>query len=212
LQQGWSPQCEDRLTDPGEYGVVKAGCVNGGRFHPLEHKALPADAFPRLEYLLRAGDLLVSRASGSLDLIGSAAVIPVDSPTNLMLCDKVYRLAVDSGADASYIAVMLQAHQVRELIKLGVSGAEGMANNLPSSVIRALPVPAAPVEEQRDVVRQAQASSIRTARLADVFERSIAALVEHRQALISAAVTGELDVPEMRENPSHLVCPTTARG
>lgn len=194
MEQGWSPQCDDRTAGPDEYGVVKAGCVNGGRFRAAEHKVLPADTVPRLEYLLRPGDLLVSRASGSLDLIGSAAVVPEDGPRNLLLCDKVYRLRVDGNTSAVFLALMLRARQVREAIKLGVSGGEGMANNLPGGVVRGLPLPVVPNNEQCAIVARLQFQQAAVARLVRRLSRSIELLIERRQALITAAVTGELDV------------------
>jgi type I restriction enzyme S subunit len=32
IEQGWSPQCENRLADEDEWGVLKVGCVNGATF------------------------------------------------------------------------------------------------------------------------------------------------------------------------------------
>ncbi len=58
LEQGWSPQCEERVAGEGEYGVLKAGCVNNGVFRPEQHKALPETIAPRLEYLVAPGDLV----------------------------------------------------------------------------------------------------------------------------------------------------------
>lgn len=148
IEQGWSPQCEDRLAENGEWGVVKAGCVNSGRFDPIQHKALPADMEPRREYVLRKGDLLMSRASGSTDLIGSVGVVGEISD-NLLLCDKVYRIRLDrTRAQADFVAHVLRGHQAREHIKNGISGAEGMANNLPTSVVKDLLLPNVPVSEQ----------------------------------------------------------------
>jgi len=195
MEQGWSPQCEDRVAEPSEFGVIKAGCVNGGQFRGSKQKALPPDTPPRLEYILHPGDLLVSRASGSLDLIGSAAVVPDHAPPNLLLCDKVYRLGAGPEMEAEFLALMLRAHPVREEIKLGVSGAEGMANSLPSGVVRSLPIPAAPTSKQREMVCTSRAFAVRTGCIVHGLERSITLLREHRQALITAAVTGELPVP-----------------
>lgn len=198
LEQGWSPQCEDRPTSSGEFGVLKAGCVNGGSFRPAEHKALPPATTPRLEYLVRAGDLLMSRASGSLDLIGSAAVIPPNAPANLLLCDKVYRLSAGGRADATFIALMLRSRPVREAIKLGTSGAEGMANNLPSSTVRGLHIPAAPLDHQRAVTAEILSLDKQHEQAQRNLKRSLDLLEERKRALITAAVTGQFDVTTAR--------------
>ncbi|MEV8002823.1 restriction endonuclease subunit S [Streptomyces parvus] len=194
IEQGWSPQCEDRLTRTGEWGVVKAGCVNSGTFDPLQHKTLPSDIEPRLEYALEEGDLLMSRASGSQDLIGSVGIITC-APSNLLLCDKVYRLTVDRTlTKPDFVAYMLRSHSVREHIKLGVSGGEGMANNLPVAVVKDCVLPNMPLSTQAEVVRSLDQGVEVTARARAALKESISLLAERRQALITAAVTGQFDV------------------
>jgi type I restriction enzyme S subunit len=199
IEQGWSPQCEDRLSSFGEWGVVKSGCVNGGVFDITQHKTLPAAIAPVLRYRLRAGDLLMSRASGSVDLIGSIAVLPVDLPPNLLLCDKVYRLRMDrTRMSPPFVALMLRTHRVREQIKLGISGADGMANNLPTATVTNLPIPDVPLAEQSHIVNDLQdrQSAIREARL--MLENQLSLLAERRQALLTAVVTGQIDVTTAR--------------
>src|SRR5690606_22271243 len=70
IEQGWSPPSENRPVQPGEWGVLKVGCVNRGRFRPEEHKALPPGVEPRPELEVRDGDLLMSRGN-THDLVGS---------------------------------------------------------------------------------------------------------------------------------------------
>jgi type I restriction enzyme S subunit len=84
FEQGWSPECESRPAAPEEWGVLKAGCVNGGEFDANENKALPESLVPREELELQSGDVLMSRASGSPRLIGSVACV-TDAPPHLML-------------------------------------------------------------------------------------------------------------------------------
>ena len=59
----------------------------------------------------------------------------------------------------------------------------------------ALSSPVPPIDEQRDIVAECFASRRRTNKLVSRLERQIELLREHRQALITAAVTGELEVP-----------------
>lgn len=199
IEQGWSPECDNRLTGPGEWGVVKAGCVNGGVFRVEEHKALPPGVLPQVRYQLHKGDLLMSRASGSLDLIGSAAVIDQE-PGRLLLCDKVYRMTVDfRRVIPEFVALMLRAPQVRELIRLGVSGAGGLANNLPTSVVRSLPLPLVPLDEQGVFVREMRKYAKSVTKAIAAADQQIALLMERRQALITAAVSGRLDAEMTRK-------------
>lgn len=195
IEQGWSPQCEDRTIRNSEWGVVKAGCVNGGVFDAAQHKALPAGFKPELRYRLHAGDLLMSRASGSVDLIGSIAALPNDLPPRLLLCDKVYRLRMDRTRMTPYfVAYMLRTLEVREQIKLGISGAEGMANNLPTATVTNLPLPDVPLLEQGNVVNDLNDAWQAVHNTTQVLKQQLAVLGERRQALITAAVTGKIDI------------------
>ena len=74
LGQGWSPQCEGfPVESDDEWGVLKVGCVNGGRFNPLENKTLPSELEAPAELGIVSDDLLISRAN-TRELVGSAAV------------------------------------------------------------------------------------------------------------------------------------------
>jgi len=195
IEQGWSPQCEDRSVKDGEWGVVKAGCVNGGIFDPSQHKALPSDTAPEVRYRLRPGDLLLSRASGSIDLIGSTAVLPDDLSAQLLLCDKVYRLRMDrTRMMPHFVAFMLRAIQVREAIKLGISGAEGMANNLPTAIITNLPLPNVPIMQQACIVDDLDNTWRTVQEAGQKLTEQLSVLSERRQTLITEAVTGEITI------------------
>jgi len=199
IEQGWSPQCEDRTAREDEWGVVKAGCVNGGIFDATQHKTLPAGTKPQLRYRLRTGDLLMSRASGSLDFIGSTGVVPDGSPRQLLLCDKVYRLCMDrTTMTPEFVALMLGTHGVRQRIRLGTSGADGMANNLPTATVTNLPLPDVPLSEQADIVKDLHDRQDTARDAKDMLTTQLALLAERRQAIITAAVTGQIDVTTAR--------------
>src|SRR5208337_5140122 len=57
-----------------------------------------------------------------------------------------------------------------------------------------MPVP--PIEEQREIVRHIAAETSKIDRLRAATEHSITLLKERRGALIAAAVTGQIDIPE----------------
>ena len=71
IEQGWSPQCESFPAEADEWGVLKAGCVNGPQLDETENKRLPDHLGPATEYEIRAGDVLMSRAN-TTELLGSA--------------------------------------------------------------------------------------------------------------------------------------------
>ncbi|WP_323910877.1 restriction endonuclease subunit S [Aeromonas caviae] len=151
MDQGWSPQCEARLAEEDEFGVMKVGCVNGGVFRFSEHKALPAELEPKTEYRLKKGQLLVSRAN-TRELVGSAAVVDADYD-QLLLCDKLYRIKLSSDASPEFVALLLGTSAYRGQIELSASGASDSMQNIGQSTIKELPIAVPPMDEANDILK-----------------------------------------------------------
>ncbi|QNN45642.1 restriction endonuclease subunit S [Thermomonas brevis] len=193
FEQGWSPECEARPVEDGEWGVLKAGCLNGGVFNAGENKALPSTLEPREQLEVRHGDVLMSRASGSPKLIGSVACVENPQP-RLMLSDKIFRLVLDDDISGKFFGLAMSSISLRAQIEQAIGGAEGLANNLPQASIKefwlALPL----IDEQQQIVEFLDAETAKLDALKAEAQRGIELLKERRNALIAAAVTGKIDV------------------
>ena len=194
IEQGWSPQCEGFPAEAeGEWGVLKVGCVNGGTFRSSENKLLPPDLEPIPALAISRNDLLISRAN-TRELVGGAAVAERDYPT-LMLCDKLYRIRFDpEQACPQFVSFYLGSTAVRGQIELEATGASASMVNIGQSVIMELVMAAPPFEEQCDIVQALDRELSKLDTLTTEAQRAINLLQERRTALISAAVTGQIDV------------------
>jgi type I restriction enzyme S subunit len=194
IEQGWSPQCDGFPVESlSEWGVLKVGCVNGGVFNSMENKRLPAELKPLPELSVCKSDLLVSRAN-TRELVGSAAVVLEDQP-NLMLCDKLYRMRVDGAkATPDFLAFYLGASPVRGQIELNASGASSSMLNIGQSVILEMELPLPSLQEQITICSSIRKQLAALNQLSHVAQTSKELLNERRSALISAAVTGKIDV------------------
>jgi type I restriction enzyme S subunit len=193
IEQGWSPECFSRQAEGDEWGVLKAGCVNRGIFNQDENKALPVELSPIPEYEVRTGDVLMSRASGSPELVGSTARVQAVQP-RLMLSDKIFRIHLNSSVAPDYFVLALNSISLREQIEQALSGGNGMANNLPQSSLLEFMVCFPQVFEQEEIFRRVVEETTRLDALTAEAQTTIALLQERRSALISAAVTGKIDV------------------
>lgn len=193
MNQGWSPQCDSRPAEANEWGVLKVGCVNGDTFDVTENKALPETLEPDLSCIIRKGDVLMSRAN-TRELVGMAALVNGDYP-NILLCDKLYRLDLNpEWVSPEYAVLLLRSENSRRQIELGASGASSSMQNISQDVLRELVVAFPPLTEQSDIVVAAEKVKTSCADLAKHAEDHIARLREYRSSLISAAVTGRLDI------------------
>jgi type I restriction enzyme S subunit len=142
IEQGWSPQCEAVPAGPDDWGVLKAGCVNGDAFNPDENKRLPDHETPLPNLEIRPGDVLMSRAN-TTDLLGSAAIVH-DVRPRLLLCDKLYRLDVNTGTLLKgFLVCFLRTPSGRFDFERTATGASNSMQNISQEVVRNvwLPVP-----------------------------------------------------------------------
>lgn len=195
IEQGWSPECHSNTARNGYWGVLKSGAVNGGVYQETENKELPETQTPRPEIEVKQGDLIMSRASGSRELIGSAAYVYETCP-RLMLSDKLFRLKCTKDVDPEFLSIALGSYPLRRQIELAIGGAEGLANNLSQANIKKLLLTRPPYDEQKLIVESLKVSLERHQNIISETQHSVELLKEHRTALISAVVTGKIDVRE----------------
>lgn len=193
FEQGWSPQCDNvPIENDEEWGVLKVGCVNGGIFSLTENKRLPDNLEPIPALSLKAGDVLISRAN-TRELVGNAALVDLDQP-NLMLSDKLFRLRTTGDMLPKYLVFYLGTSAVRYQIELDATGASSSMFNIGQAIIKELPIPVPSVTEQQDIVTKLEASLNDLYLLQKEAQLTQKLLHERRSALISAAVTGKIDV------------------
>jgi type I restriction enzyme S subunit len=193
IEQGFSPECFAYPAEAGEWGVLKAGCVNRGIYAELENKALPPEIEPRPDAEVKVGDVLMSRASGSPELIGSVALVRT-TQGRIMLSDKIFRLKLNNQVAPSFFAWVMGSTVVRAQIVNAISGGEGMANNLPQGEIKEFFIALPPVARQIEVAAYLDAQTAQFDALTTTAQSAISLLQERRAALISAAVTGKIDL------------------
>ena len=111
-----------------------------------------------------------------------------------MLSDKIFRLHPSPIVTRRYFAVLFDAPVMRLQIERAISGAEGLANNLPQSALKSFLCVVPPVEEQNAIVSYVCSRLAEFGQLSGESLRAIVLLQERRSALISAAVTGQIDV------------------
>ena len=194
VEQGWSPICDDRPAQVNEWGVLKTSAVSSGKFKSAENKRLPDNVEPQLRWAVADGDLLLTRGSGSASSVGQAAVARTDG-RKLTISDLIYRVRL-SEADSDFVAAVLQSPQVRRQIEGSIRTDAGQTLKLRGEDVLGLMIPAVPSHEQRRTL-EGLSKRITPSHDVDVaLDRQIGLLQVRRQALITAAVTGELDLAE----------------
>lgn len=138
------------------------------------------------------GDVLIAGLGDENNLLGRACVVPDDIGNAIVKAD-CYRFRVGPRVLPEYVALTLSATSRAECGFLA-TGATRDRLNLTLASARQIPVP--PIEEQREIVAAVHRSATRLDELMAKVDCSIALLKERRSALITAAVTGQIDIRE----------------
>lgn len=116
----------------------------------------------------------------------------------LMLCDKLYAFRLDEArAEPDFVAKVLGSRRWRGLIELEATGASHSMLNISQADILNLPMPLPSLDEQRRIAAYLDEQTAKIDQLITETERFIALSRERRAALITAAVTGQIDVREV---------------
>ncbi|WP_143332039.1 restriction endonuclease subunit S [Clavibacter michiganensis] len=198
LSQGWSPNCENYAAAAGEWGVLKVNCVNGGRFDADKNKALPAEIQPQRELAVKSGDVLMSRGN-TRDLVGSAALVGADHP-NLLISDLLYRLKPNNAmVTGRYLVAALSGREARGQLESSAKGTSASMQKLSQGDILNVRIAVPSLGEQLVIAdRLDRETAELDAALADA-RGSISLSRELRATLISAAVTGRIDLRRWRD-------------
>lgn len=194
FEQGTSPNANNSPAAPGELGVLKLGAASKGRFRPEENKSLdeiPSNVTPIFP---SRGDLLISRAN-TPELVGDACVVDVDCP-DLLIPDLIYRLRINRSADAKFVCWLLLSISGRAFIEADARGSSASMVKIGQGHVAAWTIPVPPLPEQTAIATYLDSETAKLDALVAKVETAIERLQEYRTALITAAVTGKIDVRE----------------
>lgn len=182
----WTP---DSSPDS-PYEAVRSGCIRDGQYRPEAAISVSKETFERRQrgIAVEPGDLLFAREAPA----GEACLAPSDR--NLCLGQRTVLIKLDTARIRPEIVLAaIYSRPTQDYFRIQMNGST--VGNLRLPVIRSIPVPIPPKQEQPGLVgRYINALSKIDALIAKA-EEHIALAQERRAALITAAVTGQLDIP-----------------
>ena len=169
--------------------IVKGGDVAAARLLPEELCRTTTEIeAPYARARLRANDLVFAIRGG----VGDVRIVPSEL-TGANITQDVARVAPGPDVDPIWLESVLRTRSVRAQVAQRTTGATIRGLNIWD--LKRLCIPWSDEARQRQDMRALAPALERRRRLNERLRRQIALLQEHRQALITAAVTGELDIP-----------------
>lgn len=160
------------------------------------HLSLVPDELPRMwasprevvQYRVETGDILVAEGGD----VGRVGFVPL-SAAGALIQNSLHRVRPRGGRDRRFLAYVLEAVYLGDWLEVLCN--KSTFGHLTVEKLKALRVPDPPVAKQRAIADYLDAESAHIDALVEKTKRMGEMLSEHRQALITAAVTGELEIP-----------------
>jgi type I restriction enzyme S subunit len=170
--------------------VINPSHIRDGQIVPEPGVAVPsALAKSRLApHQLRRGDIVMGRKGD----VGRAALVTEREEGWVCGSDSIAIRTEGSKLSPEFLATVLHLALFRQQLESRSSGAT--MTNVNEANLLALHIPVLTLAAQRGIAAECHKIRTRTLRTVGMFTRQIELLKERRQALITAAVTGELDV------------------
>lgn len=164
--------------------TISAGLIN---FEKVGHVG-PQDVAKR--FLLNVGDILFSHIN-SLSMIGNVAIYSGGRP--LLHGMNLLRIQPLPSISSEWLLYWLKSKNVRQEVESRAKPAINQAS-ISTDSVRALPALIPPSFEQTQIARFLDYETARIDALIEEANSGVGLLQERRSALISAAVTGKIDV------------------
>jgi type I restriction enzyme S subunit len=181
----------DSLAPEGDIAILRMGNIANGKVVTDDLKY--ADSVdPSL--LLEVGDLLYNRTN-SLDLVGKVGMFLGGGDSPVSFASYLVRLRMVEESLPGYFAYLLNTESILRLARANAFVAIGQCNLNPTRYGQ-ITITIPPLAEQVDLVEYLDTETAKFDTLTAEASRAIVLLQERRSALISAAVTGKIDVRE----------------
>ncbi|MCZ4296637.1 restriction endonuclease subunit S [Henriciella marina] len=151
-----------------------------------------SSAEDRARYTLKAGDVLFTRTSETIDEIGFSSVCTEDIPEAVFAGFLIRFRPIKSKLLPSFSKFLFRNEQLRAFFSKEMMIVTRAS--LSQGLLQRMPVVLPPIEEQEEIAQHLQKAEDTFLAVSEHTNTSINCLKEYRSALITAAVTGQIDV------------------
>lgn len=134
--------------------VLKISAVTSGIYRESESKPLPDAYQPDESHMVRAGDILISRAN-TTELVGASALVQ-ETGGSVALPDKLWRAEPGPDILPSFLLATLQSDRVRSEISRRSTGSGGSMKNISKPKLLTIPIAMPSLERQKEFTLRMQ--------------------------------------------------------
>lgn len=185
------------VCDEGEYEAVRTASVRAGKYRPGNGLRVDRETWSARNSggSPRIGDILFTREAPA----GEACMVPSHK---ICLGQRMVLLRIDDRTCVGeFLMWQIYSDRVQDRFRLAANGST--VGNVRLPVLRSTPIWLPSLDEQRRIASYLDEQTAKIDTLITETERFIELARERRSALITAAVTGQIDAPESAAQNSH---------
>ncbi|MFM2045690.1 MAG: hypothetical protein RLY86_4266 [Pseudomonadota bacterium] len=215
LPEGWVWACLDQiLAEPLSNGrsvpdatdgfpVLRLTAIRGGAIDLREHKIGMWNEDEARPFLVKAGDILLSRGNGTLALVGRGGVVP-DDPIPVAFPDTMIRVRRSASVDRGYLAMLWNSPLVRTQIEKEARTTAGIYK-VNQQILEGICLPLPPAAEQSRIVAEVDRHLSRADALAASIAQAKRRAQRLRRAILAAAFQGRLVPQDPHDEPASVL-------
>ena len=188
-QNGWFPPAAHHSASGTP--VLTLSSVTGFNFRAEKIKFTSAPTDSRRNYWVKNGDFLITR-SNTPELVGHVAIArEITNPT--IYPDLIMRMnPAPDRMMTEFLYYQLRSPALRKEITGRAQGANPTMKKISNGAVKTLPIVVPSITTQQAIVKTFNVLTTKTQRLADIYERKLAALDALKKSLLHQAFTGQL--------------------
>jgi type I restriction enzyme S subunit len=200
LRYGTSKKCDYSVEGTGVLRIPNITAAGGVNATDLKRANFDKAEIKKLT--LRAGDLLVIRSNGSLDLVGRCGLVS-QKEEGLLFAGYLMRMRVDLAVvRPTFILYWLMAPAQREKIGLLAKSTSGV-NNLNAEELKSLPLRFPTLNEQDKLIEQIESLFAAVDRVEDRYRAMLAHANRLAPRVLAKAFRGELAPQDPSDEPAN---------
>lgn len=195
LQNGYAFKSGDYINASNTLNIRMSNIRPGGSFDPEHNQRFLPDSYARkyAAFLLREGDLIIAMTdmAGDPKILGVPTLVGNLDGRNFLMNQRVGKLfGFSADVRPPYLRYFLTSPLVKQFYKS--KGAGGLQINISKGDILSVKIPLPDVTNQDLVVKQLDALTEETQRLARLYEQKLEALESFKKSILHEAFTGNL--------------------
>lgn len=185
----------------GDVPVIRIPNIQSGRVDTHDLKYGQFDEREIKTLALRAGDILIIRSNGSLELVGKTAVVESEIE-GYLFAGYLIRLRVKIELiTPKYLYFFLSSPKTRQIIELTAKSTSGV-NNINSKEVQSIEINLPPIEEQKEIVRRVELLFAYADRLETYYQKARAHCDRLTPAILDKAFRGDLVPQDPNDEPA----------